>query len=103
PCLDVGDAGLIAVGAADPDRRAAADVVDEVVGARLDRIEAEEGHHPVVEGDALLDPVRPEDDVRDAVDLDHAPRTVGNGTGAPGWRARAPPGPGPSERRSARP
>ena len=68
--LHVRGPGVLRIGKADPERRAPTDVVDELLRARLDGVEPEERHQAVIEGDALGDPVHPEDQVGDAVDLD---------------------------------
>ena len=64
-----------------PHRRATANVVDEEVRARRNGLQPEERHHEVVEGDALADPLDPEDHVRDPVDLDPVARFAGRHRG----------------------
>src|SRR5882672_7701452 len=71
--------------ALDADRRAAADMIEEVV-AVIDLGEAEEGQQLAVEGVRLVPLADRQDDVRHAVYLDHAflPRRIGSilyGTG----------------------
>ena len=58
---------VLGVRAANPERRAAADVIDEVLGAHGDGSQAEKRHQLVIEGDALGDAIDPEDHVCDAV------------------------------------
>jgi hypothetical protein len=67
--------------ALDADRRTPADMIEEVV-AVIDLGEAEEGQQLAVEGARLVPLTDRQDDVRHAVDFDHAlfplpPRAVG--------------------------
>jgi len=57
------------IGAANSERGTTADVVDEVVGARINGLKTEKRHELVIEGDALLDAIDPEDDMGDAIDF----------------------------------
>src|SRR2546423_11733318 len=73
-CFQVLSVDVLRIGSANPQRRAAADVVDEVLGAHSDGSQAEKWHQLVIEGDALDDAIDPEDDVCDAVDFHSAGR-----------------------------
>jgi len=68
--LDMRGGGLPRVRLPDPHRGPPADALDELGRPRLDRPQPEERHQPVVEGDALSDPVDPQDQVSHPVYLD---------------------------------
>jgi hypothetical protein len=80
--LDMGDMGMVGIRFPDRHRRTPADVVDEEARPRRNRLQPEKRHHQVVEGDALADPLDPEDHMRDPVDLDPLTRLAGRHRGA---------------------
>jgi hypothetical protein len=57
------------IGAANSERGTTADVVDEVLRARMNGLKTEKRHELVIEGDALLDAIDPEDDMGDTIDF----------------------------------
>ena len=68
---------VLRLGSANREGGAPADVVDEPVAA-IDRLEAQLGHQPVIEGGALLEAADAQGDVGDAVDLpSHSPASYG--------------------------
>jgi hypothetical protein len=78
----MGDMGMLGIRCPDRDRGAPADVVDEGARPRRNRLQPKERHQQVVEGDALGDPVDPENHMRDPVDLDPVARFAGRHRGA---------------------
>ena len=82
PGLDMGDIDMLGIRFPNRHRSAPANVVDEEIRAGRNGLQPEERHHQVVEGDALADPLDPEDHMRDPVDLDPVARFGGRHRGA---------------------